>query len=275
MDLRPNINSFLLSCERRRLSKSTIRLYSTVLTEMVTHLQGRELWTGVRNFLETIQGKPGTINVKITIVKAFFNWMVKNRLCKENPTDGVGMVKVSNQRTRFLLQGELSLLLDQCSPQMRILVSIAALTGLRRSSILELRYADINMANRRITVVSKGKTHRIPITDTLCQLLETYWSTLDNPHPIYLFPNKKGTGPLDNNAMIEFRKACRDANIGDFHFHDLRHTFATHFLRTTKNLYMLQSLLGHSSINMTQRYAHVIDEDRIKAMASFDEAMRF
>jgi site-specific recombinase XerD len=80
---------------------------------------------------------------------------------------------------------------------------------------------------------------------------------------------------LDNNAMIEFRKACHDAHIGDFHFHDLRHTFATHFLRTTKNLYMLQSLLGHSSISMTQRYAHVIDEDRIKAMASFDKAIGF
>lgn len=261
MNLNSNINSFLLSLERRQLSKSTIRLYSTVLGEMEKKVEGWEMWTGVRHYLETIQGKPGTINLKITIVRSFFNWSIKNRLCKENPTDGVDLVKVSNQRTRFLTIDEISLLLEACEPEMMVIVSIAVMTGLRRSAILGLKYAEIDTVNRRITVASKGKVHRIPITDTLWHILETYWRNLPKKHTIYLFPNATGNGPLDNNYMIKFRNICRSLGWKDVCFHTLRHSFASILLKSTGNIYLVQKALGHASITTTQRYSHLVDSD--------------
>lgn len=56
----------------------------------------------------------------------------------------------------------------------------------------------------------------------------------------------------------------------DFRFHDLRHTFATHFLRNTKDFRALQEILGHSDYRMTLRYSHVLDDHKREAMEAFE-----
>lgn len=273
MNLTNDINSFLYDSGRRGLSKNTIRLYQTVLYEMNKNLNDWiDLVGGVQHHIECLHGKPGTVDVKTTIIKRFFNWSIKRGLCRTNPTDSVESVKFTNERIRYLTTEEVNLLLDCCDPTMKVIVSIALLTGLRRSAIFELKHDEVDLIEKRITVQSKGKIHRVPITVPLHKVfLEN--RGLMSGHPVYCFPNKKGTGPLDNNAVINFRKACVKAGINDFRFHDLRHTFATNFLKATRNLYMLQSILGHSSINMTQRYAHVLEEDRINAMDTFAESL--
>jgi len=60
-----------------------------------------------------------------------------------------------------------------------------------------------------------------------------------------------------------------EAEIEDFRFHDLRHTFATRMLRQTKNLKLVSKLLGHTSVETTTRYAHVMDGDLAEAMDSY------
>ena len=257
MDLSYYINSFLVECERRCLAKNTVRLYSEVLYAMQRTIKSTDD-RGVKQYIENLVGKPGTNHLKMSIVKRFFNWTIKQGVYKTNPTDSIESVKFSNERSRCLTTEEVSRLLECCDPTMKMIVSIALLTGLRRSAILELKHAEIDIANNRITVQSKGKTHRIPITEPLWQIL--LHAELKD-HPVYLFPNKKGNGPLDNNAMIDFRKACIKAGIKDFRFHDLRHTMATNLLRATGNIYLVQKALGHSSIATTQRYAHLIDDD--------------
>lgn len=270
MDFASNINSFLLSAERRQLSRATIRLYTTVLNELEKGGGKEEIWSGVRRHIDNLRGKPGTINVKITIIKIFFNWLVKNRLCKENPTDGIELIKLRNGRTRFLAKDEISKLLEMCSPPMRVIVSIAVMTGLRRSAILGLKHAEIDLVNHRINVLSKGKAHSVAITDTLCHIIEMYRSNLVDQHPIYLFPNQRGTGPLDNNAMIEFRASCKRAGLSDICFHTLRHSFASILLKATGNIYLVQRALGHASIVTTQRYSHLMDDDLVDGLNKMD-----
>lgn len=269
MNYTRDISIFLADSERRGLSKNTLRLYGTVLFEMNKHLNDFiDLNTGIMSHINSMGGKPGTIDVKTTIIKRFFNFMVKRGFCQTNPTDSIESIKFNNERIRFLTTKEVSRLLDCCDPTMKVVVSIALLTGLRRSAIFELKHDEVDLIEKRITVQSKGKIHRVPITVPLHKVfLEN--CDLMSGHTVYCFPNKKGTGPLDNNAVIDFRKACAKAGITDFRFHDLRHTFATNFLKATRNLYMLQSILGHSSINMTQRYAHVLEQDRVEAMTVF------
>ena len=69
--------------------------------------------------------------------------------------------------------------------------------------------------------------------------------------------------------MADFREALAAAEVEDFRFHDLRHTFATRLLRRTGNLKLVSKLLGHSSIETTARYAHVLDEDIADALEGF------
>ena len=67
------------------------------------------------------------------------------------------------------------------------------------------------------------------------------------------------------------RRACRDAEVRYIRFHDLRHTFASHFMMNGGELYTLQKLLGHHSVTMTERYAHLSPTylDKARDVVSF------
>jgi integrase len=67
----------------------------------------------------------------------------------------------------------------------------------------------------------------------------------------------------------DWADAVKRAKIPDFRFHDLRHTFATRLLRQTGNLKLVSRLLGHTTIDTTARYAHVLDEDLEQALERF------
>jgi len=264
------INEFITYSMRRQLSPNTIRLYSTVLSEVTNFWPGHGPRSAMTNYINSLNNKPGTIKIKLVIIKRFWNWMVKNEFCQINPTDHIEGIKCNNNRTRFLTMDEVKHLLEACSPTMRVVVSVALLTGLRRSTVLGLKWNNVDLEERKITVVTKGnKVARIPIVAQLVDVLSAYRAQSSGE---LLFPNKKGTGPLDNNAMIEFRNVCRSLGLEDVCFHTLRHSFASHFLKTTKNLHMLQNLLGHASLATTQRYAHIIDEEVIREMNNFNSS---
>jgi len=70
-----------------------------------------------------------------------------------------------------------------------------------------------------------------------------------------------------------FERALRESGITDFRIHDLRHTFASHFIMKTSNLPVLQQILGHASPKMTQRYAHLAKNHIASEMRLFDVTM--
>ncbi len=81
----------------------------------------------------------------------------------------------------------------------------------------------------------------------------------------FVFPSNSTTGkviPL-NNLKRPFAKIIKEANISNFRPHDLRHTFATHAAILTKDIRMVQQSLGHTTLKMTQRYAHFVEKDQI------------
>jgi site-specific recombinase XerD len=74
----------------------------------------------------------------------------------------------------------------------------------------------------------------------------------------------------DSEIRGAFKNACERASISDLHFHDLRHTFASHWMMAGGDLYVLKSILGHKSIVMTQRYAHLSPEFKRAAVDRMD-----
>ena len=81
----------------------------------------------------------------------------------------------------------------------------------------------------------------------------------------FVFPSNSIAGkviPL-NNLKRPFTKIIKEANISNFRPHDLRHTFATHAAILTKDIRMVQQSLGHTTLKMTQRYAHFVEKDQI------------
>jgi integrase len=149
-------------------------------------------------------------------------------------------------------------------------VTLALETGLRIHGCLTLLWSEIK-DGIIVKKVKGGTVVRVPVTNTLREALDEYrrdsrvMSKYVIPSPVN--PSKH----MGTDANFGFATALKNAGIEDFHFHDLRHTFATHFLMRGGDIRVLQELLGHSNITMTMKYTHVIDSYKQSQMRNFDE----
>ena len=186
---------------------------------------------------------------------------------KANPLKSVKFLKEPLGRLRYLTREEMDALIAACAPHLRPIVVMGLNTGMRRSEILGLTWADIDFATRSITL-RRTKSNRlrvIPINQTLYEELQRLLRHLHSP---YVFCNDKGK-PF-SEVRHAFQTACRRSGITNFRFHDLRHTFASHLVMNGVNLRAAQHLLGHQDIRMTLRYSHLSQEHLQSAVGTLD-----
>jgi len=201
---------------------------------------------------------PATINRELANLKKAFNLAMREwEWCHMNPVSRVSMEKENNKRDRWLTEDEASRLLGCCRPWLRDLVLFALHTGMRMGEILELTWRGVDFHRRTVTVFrsKNGERRTIPVNETVLHVLKEKTKvrslTVDR-----VFCSKIFT-PLESGHLRRaFRLALGKAKIEEFHFHDLRHTFATRLVQAGIDLYKVQQLLGHKSPLMTQRYAH-------------------
>ena len=202
--------------------------------------------------------KPASINRELASLKKAFNLAVREwEWCRENPVSKVSMEREHNQRDRWLSVEEEGRLLQGCAPWLRELVSFALHTGMRMGEILELTWRGVDVNRRTVKVFrsKNGERRTIPINQTVLSVLKEK-TRLRSLRTELVFCSKVFTPMESGHLRRTFRLALSKAQIEDFHFHDLRHTFATRLVQAGVDLYKVQRLLGHKSPVMTQRYAH-------------------
>ena len=167
---------------------------------------------------------------------------------------------------------------DVLGPVLRVLVLAAAMTGLRQSELLGLRWRDVDWAAQRIRVrntfvrgehSTAGKSdlstrRSVPMADRLAGELDR-WSqrTVYSGEGDLVFAHPQTGSPLDRSkATRRFKAACRDAGVREVRFHDLRHTFATRLAASGQPLRTIQEFLGHADSKTTQIYAHYAPSER-------------
>lgn len=114
-----------------------------------------------------------------------------------------------------------------------------------------------------------GKRREIPINNTLRAVLQGITRRLDIP---YVFFNPDSGKPY-TNARKSFDTAVTKAKIQDFHFHDLRHTFASQLIMSGQDITTVSRLLVHKSLTMTLRYSHLAPSHLVKAVNVLDEIL--
>jgi integrase len=179
-------------------------------------------------------------------------------------------------RTRFLDEMERDRLMSACKKRDLLfsVILVALDTGMRKTPILNLQWRDISFKENLITKEGKGgKVHRVPMTGRLREHLIKYRSK-QKVLSMWVFPGSDIGKPI-TDIRKSFSTACKEAGVPDIRFHDLRRSFASHFLMTTKDLSLTQDMLGHADISTTRRvYGHLLDEHKRSGMQIFEEATR-
>ncbi|BBO76153.1 integrase [Desulfosarcina widdelii] len=205
-----------------------------------------------------------TVNKAIGCLRHVFTKAVEWEMVESSPFDkGRPLVrKENNKRLRFLTEEEIPKLLNACPVYLRNIVECTLNTGMRRGEVLSLKWDQVRNGFIYLTKTKTNEARQIPINKDLDNLFKRIRKK-DHLTTEYVF-NYQGTPVAD--VKKAFATALKKAGIVDFRFHDLRHTFASHFAMRGGSLKDLQELLGHRTMTMTLRYAHLTQEHKKKAV---------
>ena len=224
---------------------------------------------------DRLQGRfaPGTVRNVLAVLSTLFSWGQRRGLLRDNPCRGVERPSAA-AALDFLTRDEVQRLLAAAaqaqSPigRMRqIAVALAVYTGLRKGEIFGLRWADLDLDSRRLTVArsyrstpKSGKPRPLRLPSELVPLLAA-WRSACPPSPEGLvLPAGQGPSRLAGPGVsLGLPRLLRQAGLRPLPhpFHALRHTFASHFVMAGGNILSLQKILGHSDIKITLLYAHL------------------
>lgn len=210
--------------------------------------------------------KAATVNRSLACLKHMFTKALDWEMVSEDVVKRIKKVKLipeNNRRLRYLSIEESATLLNACDKHLKPIVAFALNTGCRRGEILGLTWERVDLKHGFILLddTKSGKRREIPINATVRAVLQGIIRRLDSPF-VFVNPATKEDGTLRNKGRYSdvkrsFATACRKAKLQDFHFHDLRHTFASQLVMNGVDITTVSKLLGHATLTMTLRYAHL------------------
>jgi site-specific recombinase XerD len=202
-------------------------------------------------------------NRKIATLKSFYNWLYQEKKIEKNYAHQLVCPKVPHKIPHFISVDEiLSIIsfysnkkLEKNEPYEIILFVLLYGGGLRISEACHLKWNQIDFYLRRVSILGKGNKERVIALPTFCiTQLTNLKSSLAEVND-YIF----GKHPLNPRLGFEYIRSCgRKAGLmSHLNPHSLRHSFATHLLSSGANLRILQKLLGHESLQATEKYTHL------------------
>lgn len=213
----------------------------------------------------------GTVNRDMQFLARAIRHMARVHAAQVPDLDIAALeMREAEERVRELTMAEQEALLQHLRPDLHPLVLFALMTGGRLSELCALQWPAVDLDAGVIRFRQKGgTTRRFPINAELRAFLSSLPLAEALPHArhVITYVNHKAKGhprqrvTPSGGTMATIKAAMVAAGIEDFRFHDLRHTFATRLLRHTGNLKLVSRLLGHTQVETTMRYAHVMDED--------------
>ncbi len=216
----------------------------------------------VERWLEGLSGRnlaPATCNRILAVLKSVCSLAaIHGLVAGQSLCAGVPFFKVRLQRERYLTREEARRLmraLERSDRPEAAALRLLLLTGARKSEILGLRWENIRLDLRLLTVpLSKsGRPRHIPLSEAAAAVIRSLPRMEGNP---WLFPGHAPGRPL-SDVYLFWNRLRRSLGLKDVRVHDLRHTFASFLVNAGHSLYEVQKLLGHSDPRTTTRYAHL------------------
>ena len=220
----------------------------------------------IRSWLATLKAEglsSRSINRKISSLKSFFKFLLRNRALSINPMATIVSPKVNKRLHEFVETEHIENLFTRIDfPETetgkteRLILEILYSTGIRKSELINLKIENIDFGGQQIKILGKGSKERIiPVSGELLGEIKAYLN--ETNHTNYLFLNKKGQtlNPRYVYGVVK-KYLALVTTIGKKSPHVLRHSFATHLSNNGAELNAIKELLGHSSLAATQIYTH-------------------
>lgn len=216
---------------------------------------------------------PSTINRYLAVLSMVFSYGIKTLgWLENNPATKVQRRREPQGRVRWLSDSERDNLLAAAkaskNPILYPLIVLAISTGARKMELLNLTWDNVDLLSGWATLerTKNGERRGLAITGLALELLKhVYDNRLSN---VWVFPNETNDGPCDIRRAWE--RAVSDAGLQDFHFHDLRHTCASYLMMNGASTGEVANVLGHKSLQMVQRYAHISDPHKAHVVANMN-----
>ena len=211
------------------------------------------------------------INRYISVLKAMMRIAEKWKLISAQDWSLLSKIKTPRGRIEFHTEEEIKKLLEAApSLDWELVIRLGARAGLRRGEIAALRWQDVNFKERQLYVApNKTDKHRfIPIAPDLLKALKTAQKHAKNEFVINI--GELSTRWTKDYLTSYYGEIAKKAKVKSF-IHKLRHTFASHLVQAGVDLYSVSKLLGHSSIQMTEIYAHLAPKTLKDAIAKLPD----
>ncbi len=264
-----NLRRFQNYLKNRHLPDSLNNIDIKVLREYVIFLFKRKRFDGhpytpvQENLLSS-----ASVHAHVRTLRAFFNWLLTEGLIQNNPAQELKLPKVTKRVVSILSDQEIESILNTLSltntseARNRTIFMVLLDSGLRIGEIVNLNMGDTHIDEGFLKVMGKGKKERIvPIgrnaQKALQRYLFRYRVTPNLPITENVFLSIHG-GPLTENSIkLMFARLAQRSGVKRLHAHLCRHTFATRFLINGGDVFTLQQILGHSTLEMVRCYVNL------------------
>jgi integrase/recombinase XerD len=263
------------------LSRNTLEAYERDLTAFIKHIREKGVATLSAStktdilqylaFLKQCKKAPSTIARTIVSIRAFYQFLVRERLIDSDPSLNVESPKTARRLPKALNLNEVEKLLEAPARNTpggvrdKAMLELLYATGIRVSELISLDVGSINLGMGFVRCVGKGSKERIiPLGRIASEWIDRYIQTMrpklhgHGAAEDALFLNRSGHRLTRQGFWKIIKGHARDAGIlKEITPHTLRHSFATHLLENGADLRAVQEMLGHADISTTQIYTHV------------------
>jgi integrase/recombinase XerC len=277
--MQPAIAAFLRHLEKERnASLHTVRAYANDLAQFEDHLRNELGRAGeprdvdhlmVRSFIAALHrggAKKVSAARKLATLRTFFRYLCREGVLDKNPARAILQPRIDRRIPSHLEEAEVAAFLDlpaedDAGLRAQALLELLYATGVRCSELVGLDVADVDMDERMIRVLGKGRKERVvPFGTRARDAINEYLPARLRARPKNqaLFVNARGGRLTQRSVQRMVAGRLKQVALAKRASpHTLRHSFATHLLERGADLRSIQELLGHASLSTTQRYTHL------------------
>ena len=257
----------------RAMSQNTVASYCSDVEKFLKFYGGRIEDVSVADVEEYLQSREALSERSqarvLSSLKSFFDWLVMDKVIKDNPCDRVDAPKIGRYLPNVLSEEEVTALIDSVpldtwqGVRDKAILEVLYGCGLRVSEAVALQISCVFLKEGFIRVIGKGNKERlVPLGEMAVEAINAYLDVRPNPDDAVssdiLFLNRFGRS-LSRVSMFNMikRQAVATGIRKEISPHTFRHSFATHLLEHGADLRVVQEMLGHESISTTEIYTHI------------------